>query len=33
MMGFNAWFLGRIDQEDRIEREKKKELEFVIHPD
>ncbi|CAD8185155.1 unnamed protein product [Paramecium octaurelia] len=33
MMGFNAWFFGRIDQEDRLKREKNKELEFVIHPD
>ncbi|CAD8062927.1 unnamed protein product [Paramecium primaurelia] len=33
MMGFNAWFFGRIDQEDRQIRENKKELEFVIHPD
>ncbi|CAK92599.1 unnamed protein product (macronuclear) [Paramecium tetraurelia] len=33
MMGFNAWFFGRIDHEDRIKREKNKELEFVIHPD
>ncbi|CAK92228.1 unnamed protein product (macronuclear) [Paramecium tetraurelia] len=33
MMGFNALFFGRIDQEDRTIREKNKELEFVIHPD
>ncbi|CAD8082066.1 unnamed protein product [Paramecium primaurelia] len=33
MMGFNAQFFGRIDQEDRSIRERKKELEFVIHPD
>ncbi|CAD8076627.1 unnamed protein product [Paramecium primaurelia] len=33
MMGFNAWFLGRIDHQERLEREKKKELEFVIHSD
>ncbi|CAD8127927.1 unnamed protein product [Paramecium sonneborni] len=33
MMGFNAWFFGRIDQEDRSIRENKKELEFVIHSD
>ncbi|CAD8109144.1 unnamed protein product [Paramecium sonneborni] len=33
MMGFNAWFLGRIDQQNRQERDKQKALEFIIHSD
>jgi alpha-mannosidase/lysosomal alpha-mannosidase len=32
MMGFNAWFFGRIDLQDRKVRESNKALEFVVHP-
>lgn len=32
MMGFQAWFIGRIDEDDKAIRSKKKELEMVMRP-